>query len=452
MQAISSCASSYGVQQLSNHAITLWDSLKYEILNPQEEDLAEEALLALQAIACKLSYHLTSSSQTTALARYLRPIIKECNEQLQEPQQKLAKPAGQILSSLSKASTVALFLVTKALIPFLLTLYQAAETISKKRALLEVLNEIFDSAITVHTLRKTSVDDVEVQNPLGAFKDRLFELASQALMSTTAEEISFRVVAMRLLLRLCSLHHYLEENEIGMVVQYLDGIVLLEDSNGRDEVRKEAIQGLVDISKTKPSLIMNISFPEFMARLPDSDSVTNSDYMVVLEGLARLSFERTISETLIRRLLSKLDLITQNNVSSAYPHAILSTLLYILNQNSPIEDPSVSFYLEKIVIGQISRVALSTTGKAPLTALNEDPAIDTLGRLVNIIIRSAPVDKQHFISLHVYSLFLDNSLFTPIPQRQDLPKEQRITMVLSTWLMAGVRPGVSSSRRYLENT
>lgn len=446
MQTIALCASSYGVEQLSNHAITLWDSLKYEILNPQEEDLAQEALLALQAIAFKLSYRLTSTNQTTALARYLRPITKECNEQLQEPQHKLAKPAGQILSSLSKASVTALYLVTKAVMPFLLTLYQAAETISKKRALLEVLNNIFESAIAVHTLSNILVGDAEIQNPLGAFKDRLFELASQALMSTTAEEVSFRVVAMRLLLHLCSLPNYLEENEIGMVVQYLDGLALSEDSSGRDDVRKEAIHGLADISKIRPNLIMNLSFPEFMARLPESNTATNSDYMVVLEGLARLSVEKTISETLIRRLLSKLDLVMQNNDSSTYPHAILSTLLYVLSKRSLIGDPSVEFYLEKIVIGQTSRVVLSSMGKAPLTALNEDLAMDTLGRLVNTVVRATPLDKQRLMSLNIYSLFTDKSIFTPIPQRQDSPKQQRITMVLSTWLMAGIRPGVSLQR------
>lgn len=443
LQTIALCASSCGIKELSNYSVSLWESLKYEILNPQEEDLAEEALLALQAIASKLSHRLNSSNQTTALARYLRPIIKECNEQLQEPQQKLAKPAGQILSSLSKASAVALFLVTKAVIPSLLTLFQAAETISKKRALLEVFDQIFDSAVTVQTLNDAIVDDIDMQNPLGPFKDRFFDLACQALMSTSLEEISYRVTAMKLLLRLCSLYHYLEENEIGMVVQYLDGIILLEDPNGRDDVRKEAIQGLVDISRIRPNLIMNISFPEFMARLPDSDSTTKCDYLVILEGLARLSVERTISETLIRRLLSKLDLVIQHNGSSAYLHAILSTLLYVLSQRSIVEDPSINFYFEKIVVCQISRVVLSSTGKAPLTALNEDSAIDLLGRLVNMIIRGAPADKQKLVSLQVYSLFTEKSIFTPIPQREDSSNSQRMTMIISTWLMAAIRPGVS---------
>lgn len=442
------CALSYSTRQVSSYSITLWDSLKYEVFNPQEEDLAGEALSALQAITSKLSYNLTSSNQTTPLAQYLRPITKECNEQLQEPQHKLAKPAGRILSSLSKVSAGALFLVTKAVIPSLLTLYQAADAIATRRALLEVFDEIFDSAIAVHTPSGKSADDIEIQNPLGVFKDRMFELASQALMSASPEEVSFRVIATKLLVRFCLLQSYLEENEIGMVVQYLDEIILLETSNGRDDVRKEAIRGLVDISKIQPNLIMSISFPEFMARLPDSDSATNSNYLVTLEGLARLSVERTISETLIRRLLSKLDLVIQNNGSLAYTHAILSTLLYVLSQRSLIDDPGFGFYFDKIVVDQISRVVLSSVGESSLTALNEASAIDLLGRLANKIIRAAPVDKQHFICAQIYSLFTEKDIFMPIPERQGSPKAQRMTMILSTWLMAGIGPKVSIRYQY----
>lgn len=440
------CVLSYSIGQVSSYSITLWDSLKYEVFNPQEEDLAGEALSALQAITSKLSYHLTSSNQTTPLAQYLRPITKECNEQLQEPQHKLAKSAGHILSSLSKVSATALFLITKAVIPSLLTLYQAADAIATKRALLEVFDEIFDSAIAVHSGK--SVDDTEIQNPLGVFKDRMFELASQALMSTSQEEVSFRVIATKLLVRFCLLQSYLEENEMGMVVQYLDEIILLETSNGRSDVRKEAIQGLVDISKIQPNLIMTISFPEFMARLPDSDSTTNSSYLVTLEGLARLSVERTISETLIRRLLSKLELVIQNNGSLAYTHALLSTLLYILSQRSLVDDPNFNYYFDKIVVDQISRVVLSSVGESSLTALNEDSAIDLLGRIANKIIRAAPVDKQHFICAQIYSLFTEKDIFMPIPERQGSPKAQRMTMILSTWFMAGIGPKVSIRYQY----
>ena len=438
LQTISSCAASYSVNQLSKYSVTLWDSLKYEILNVQEEDLAQEALTALQAVAAKLGYGLTSSEESSALARYLKPITKDCNEQLQQPQHKQAKPAGRILSSLGRASPIALFLVVRAVMPSLLTIYQAAESISKQRALLEVLVQIFDSAITIHGIKNIPSLSTDIQNPLVEFKDEFFDLASKALMSTSTEELSFRIMAVKCLVRLCSLRNYLEESEAGMIVQYFDDIVLSEDFIGLEVLRAEAIKALVEISRIKPDLIMNITFPAFMAKLPDSEVPLESNYLVILEGLAQLSVERGLAQTLIRRLLSKLDLVLQNEDSVAYPRAILSTLYYILSQGSLVEDSSLHFYYEKIVVGLISRVVSAATGRSPAMALNEESNLETLGRLANLVIRALDQEKQQIVGRHVYSLFAESGVFRRLPDRHDSPKVERKTMILSTWLMASV--------------
>lgn len=437
------CASSYGVAQVSNYSVILWDSLKYEILNVQDEDLAEEALLALQSIALRLGSGLASSDHNSPLARYLRPIAKECNEQLREPQHKQAKPAGQILSSLSRVSPIALLLIVRAVVPSILTIYQGSENLSKQRALLEILVQILDSAVAVQKEISILSVSTDIENPLEPFKDPIFGLASQALMSTSAEEMSFRIMAVRCLLRMCSLRNYLQENETGMVVHYFDEIVLNEGSNGRCDLKNETIHALAEISKSKPNLVMSITFPAFMATLPDFSPFGQMTYMATLEGLARLSVERSISETLIRRLFSKLDIVLENSVSPAYPQAILSTLYYVLSQRNFVEDPSINTYLEKIVVNLIRRVVLASVGQCPVTALNEDSLLETLGRLANLIVRALDPERQKFVGLHTYSLFADESTFIPIPDRIDSPKIQRMTMILSTWLMAGVGCAVS---------
>ncbi len=433
---------SYGITAVSSHSITLWDSLKFEILNVQEEDLAEEALISLQAIAIRLSRGSDSTDPKTPLASYLRPITKECNEQLQEPQHKQAKPAGQILGALGIASPVTFFLIVKAVVPPLLTLCQDADSIAKKRALMEVLVQVIDSAIAVYGTPSVPAPMTKVENPLEPFKDRLFELSSQALMSSAADEVTFRVVALKALLRLCLLRRYLQDNEIGMAVQYFDEIVLLEDPSGKDDLKREAIQALVEVSKIKPSLIMDITFPAFMAKLPDSSPSDDRDYLITLEGMARLSVERYIADTLIRRLLNKLDVVLQKEGSSAYPQAILSTLQYVLSQRALDQDPNLSSYHERIVIGLTSRVVLASIGEAPTTALNEEPTLEILGRLTTMIVRALDEHKQKSVALQIYSLFVDEAAFAPVPFRDNIPKLQRSTMVLSTSLMAGVRHSV----------
>ena len=431
---MTACALSYGITTVSNYSITLWDSLKFEILNVQEEDLAEEALISLQAIAIRLGRGLESTDPKTPLARYLRPITKECNEQLLEPQQKQAKPAGQILSALGSASPVTFFLISKAVVPSWMTLYQEADSISKQRALLDVLVQMFDSAIAVYGTPSIPAAPTDIENPLEPFKDRLFEMNSQALMSSAADEVSFRVVALRALLRMCLLRKYLQDNEIGMAVQYFNEIVLMEDPNGKDNLKREAIQALVQLSKIKPQLILDITFPAFMARLPDSSTSNNLNYLVTLEGLAQLSVERYVADTLIRRLLNK--------GSSAYPQAILSTLQYVLSQRDLDQDPNLSSYHERIVVGLTSRVVLGSIGKAPTTVLNEESALEILGRLATMIVRALDEHKQKSVALEIYSLFVDEADFTPIPFRDNISRLQISTMILSTSLMAGVRHSV----------
>jgi len=441
---MTACASSYSVSVMSTYSITLWDSIKYEILNVQEEDLAEEALVSLQAIAIRLSHNLTTTDPKTHLARYFRPVTKEVNEQLQEPQHKQAKPAGQILSHLATASPIAYFLIVKAVMPPLMTLYQAAESIAKQRALLEVLVQLFNAAILVQGPPTDPAFEMIGGNPLDAFRDRLFEISSQALMSTAKDEVSFRIVALKALLRLSSIRKYLSDGEIGMFVQYLDEIVL-EEEHVREDLQHEAVQALVEISKMRAHLVMDITFPAFMSRLPDSSQPDKADYLVTLEGLAQLSVEKSISDTLVRRLLNKLDVVLQVGGSAAYPQAMLSTLIYVLGRRDLPQDPNLSTYHEKLVVGLTTRAVLGSIGQAPATALNEAATLEILGRLANIIVRALDDHQQSSVAHHIYSLFNDENTFTPIPYSRDRPLPQRRTMILSTFLMAAIRREVIPS-------
>lgn len=445
LQTVTACALAYDVTTMANYSITLWDSLKYEILNVQEEDLADEALVALRAIAVKLSQGLTSTDAKTPLARYLRPVTKECNEQLQEPQHKQAKPAGQILSSLGTASPVAFYLIVKAAVAPMLTLYQDAGGIANQRALLEVFVQILDSGLAVFGTPSSTDPLPEVENPLDGFKDRLFELFSQALMSTATEELTFRIVALKGLVRLCMLRKYLQDNEIGLAIQWLNEIVLSDDSNGRDDLKNEAIRALVEISKIKPSLIMDITFPAFMAKLPDANTSGNNDYMITLEGLAQLSVEKAISDTLVRRLLNRLDAILQHDGPPAYPQAILSTLQYVLSRRDIANDGNLGSYYDKIVVGLLRRTALAAVGHGTKTALNDETTMRILGRLANLVVRALDPHKQASVAAQIYSLFTTEDEFRPIPFGPESTEDHRRTLILSTFLMAGVGREVSIS-------
>jgi DNA repair/transcription protein MET18/MMS19 len=445
LQTIAACASNYSSTIISTHSTQLWDSLKFEVFNAQEEDLAAEALAVIRAIAVKLSFGLTSATPQSALARFLRPIIAECNERLREPQQKQARPAGQILGSLATASPVAFASTVKAVVAPLLTLYQDMGGIGKQRALLEVLGQLFESALTVYGFWGSMEVYPQVKNPLDAFRDQLFEIFCQALMGTATTEVSFRIVALRGLLQLAMLRRFLAENEIGMVIQYLNEIVLEEDPDGKVDLKEEAIQALVRISGIKSRLIMDITFPAFMAKLPDSDMDGANHYIRTLEGLAKLGAEREIFQVLMRRLLNKLDIVLQNNSSQAYPKAILSTLHYVFSLQSLEDDPNLQVYYDRLVSGLIRKAVHPLQGIGNTTALNDEGILEVIGRLANLIVRSLDANRQQSMVSEVFNLYGSQQMDQFNPLAVDASPKQRQTIILSSYLLAGIRREVGQT-------
>lgn len=309
---MTACALAYGPQTMSTHSTQLWDAIKFEILNSTDEDeLAIEALLAGRAIAESLSFGLNIvPPPTSPLARYLKGIVKECLKLLQEPQQKQARPAGQILAKVATASEAAYAYIIQNTMPALLLIYSNVEGIAKQRALLEVLNLLLESMLKVYgtwgdmTVGRSPL----IKNSLGEFREKLFEMYSQALMGSSREEAGFVVTALRGLALLSRARKFLEESGVGMVVQYLDEVAL--EVQEKEELREEALQSLRDISKLKPNLIISITFPEFMAQLPDDETEGSKiPYTFTLEALAKLSLERALFEVLLTRLLNKLEVI-----------------------------------------------------------------------------------------------------------------------------------------------
>lgn len=311
---MAACARSYGPQTMSTHSTQLWDAVKFEILNSTDEDeIAIEALLVGKAIAESLSFGLNiAPPPTSPLARYLRSIVGECLKLLQEPQQKQARPAGQILAKVATASEAAYTYIIQNAVPALLLVYANAEGITKQRALLEVLNLLLESTLKVYGVWGDMMAPL-IDNPLGEFREKLFEMYSQALMGSSKEEAGFMLTALRGLARLSRARKFLEESEVGMVVQYLDEVAL--EVQGKEELREEALQSLRDIARLKPNLIISITFPEFMAQLPDNESEDSKmPYTVTLAALAKLSLDRALFEVLLTRLLNKLGVILHGEI------------------------------------------------------------------------------------------------------------------------------------------
>ncbi|KAI9888639.1 MAG: hypothetical protein M1814_006579 [Vezdaea aestivalis] len=389
LQALAACANSYDIATVSSVSIPLWDTVKFEVLNAQEDDLVEDALFAIKSVTRNLSYSLESAASSTPLTQFLSPIMKETSENLLEPQHKQAKQSGEILGAICAASPQAFGFVIRAILPTLLAIYQDKDTIGSQRSLLEITNRILDSAIMVLSDRGTQQRELSIGNPLEPLKDRLFELYCRALMGTNKEEVSFRIAANRGLIRLCRLPGYLTKSETGMIVQYMNEIVLDEEPYGANSIKDEAIKGLVELSELDHNALMEITFPAFMSKLPDSDKNGDGKYIAVLEGLAKLTKEKNVFDLLFRRLFSKLDSVMSSNSSATYPYALISTLIIVLEHNE-VQNLDRTPYLVKALEGPL-RQSLSATANA----LWHDPLVtEGLGRLLTVLVRDIAPGAQ----------------------------------------------------------
>lgn len=442
LQAFAASALNYDPETMAQYSITLWDAVKFEVLQAQEPFLADEALNVIKNIAMCLSKSTNPHIPTAdPLIQYLKPINKECLEHLQEPASRQASASGDILKAAASATIQSFEGVLKAVGPALFTLQQSQEGIVNQRAILTVVNRIFEASLEVYgSWTSPSLKNPDGQLTLIAdFKDKLLAIYSRALMSTVKEEVSYRLTAVKGLLLLAQMSGMLNENETGLTVQHFNEIVLDEESYSRDELKQRAMQALAEISKFKPRLITDITFPKFLARLPDSEdqAAQNADYRSVLEGLAEISFGKDLFETLIRRLLSKLELLLQSESRIQYPYtcATLSTILYVLKRYTKEPKVELDDYMNRLVI-PLSQKA-SVASKGPLT---NDEVLDLVGRIVNLVVRRSSTAQKDTVAHNVYQLFptTESTQQANPDALQDFHYPQESTLILSTWLLAAL--------------
>lgn len=419
MRTMAACAQSYDPPTLSLWSFQVWEALKYEVLSATDDDLAAEALSSLAAIAHRLSYQLSMQTlEDTPLHRYISLILTDCNGYLREPEQRHAKQAGQILAKLSASSPLAFHLIVKGVLPPLSTIYQDIDALSKKRCLLEVVNGLLDSRLSLQVGRpgSSSIDgSLELQDDsiesggLHHFRDNLLEVYTIALTRTVRQESKFRQTALQGLLKLAKIPQYLSLPEIGMVVQHLTDEVLDQSESNKD-VRNEAIVALQQIAIQHVQQVADVAFPALLATLPDvlEDSETGEEHLNTLGALGQMSAGADLFRTFSLRLLNKLDSVFNCKTPLRYGKIILTGLLYGAKQNETLalQGPTADALGISIVERLLRKVtALSSFEDHTFVGLRslcingtplypDDDILDLIGKILMVIVRAMSVEQQ----------------------------------------------------------
>jgi DNA repair/transcription protein MET18/MMS19 len=423
------------------YSITLWDALKFEILNVQEEDLADEALTALKSMATQLS----SATHPGPLQTYLKPVIKECNEHLEDTPTKQSTAAGSIMSAISKASLEASDMLGKGCLPQLFVFMKNADNLSRRRGFMEILNDLLQANLLLHgPWRSANVTAKPLrpsENPFSEFRTESIDAYTAALTSSPKNEVSFRLLALDGLRNLIMIRGLLEDLEVVKIIHTIDEVVIKEETYGKDEVKAAAMDALVQIALQKPQLVIDSSIPEFMAQLPDTDAGHAKAFVPILEALAKLSAEQQIFKTIMIRLKNKLYTALRQEASPKYVLAILAAMLYAFSSGSPgLSDPAVfGGYYQDIVIPLLQDLSTSEGQFASSAAAQDEAVLDLVGRICNVIVRSQQWVAQTEICRNVYTIFRQIEIEQVPPFTGREPR----TMIVSTHLLAALQKEAS---------
>lgn len=450
MQAIKACVARYGSATMNLYAVTLWDAVKFEILNAEEEDLTEAALHVLYEIAYQLSF----SPHEGPLQAYLKPICKECDEHLEDTPTKQSSAAGKILGSISSASAEASGITTRAAVPQILQLYKISDSIARRRGLLEVLINVIQSNAVVFgrwredestpsAAKPPAVPKLRVtRNTLEDFSEQCLDVLSAAVRATPAQEVSFRLLALEGLQGLAVLRNILSEDDISQTCRLLNDLIIHEAPHGKDEVKAKSMEVMVTLAHHKPQKIIEYAIPAFMATLPDSDIGATKDYVSVLEAFAKLSGESQVFGTVILRLKNKLYAALRQQASSKYIVSILSAMLYaLINGAVDVTNPAIfGKYYQDIVIPLLKDVIASGAQTFPASpALRDETVHDLIGRISNIIVRPQPWVAQTELCRNVYTIFRTDDILSVPPFKAATTPDDSLTLITSPHLLAALQ-------------
>ncbi|KAI5370298.1 Putative DNA repair/transcription protein MET18/MMS19 [Septoria linicola] len=426
LNTIQACATSYSVNTINLYSVTLWDALKFEIINVQEEDLAQEALKALALIASKLA------PAENALNAYLRPIIKECNEHLEDAPTKQSEGAGRIILAVARTTPFVADKIAKGILPVMFSLYAASASIAKRRGLLEVYNSLVQSHIDL-----LAAGYEAKAGALQEFLDQALNAMIHALANAPPAEVSFRLTALAGLKNLVTARNVLSEEKTYMSLKAIDDIVLHESIEGHGNIRPEAISALVDIAAAAPESVRSQTIPAFMVEL--SNATSRESYRPILEAFAQFSREQQIFDTVILRLKNMLKALYSQQTSNISEEDLLLAILYCFTNGCALTGESGAIRSEYFT--DYAEFLIQRLREDLATGRHGVPA-EIVGRLTNHILRQQ--------TPHFQAMVYNKNLEWLSPSTAAEPNEARTRVkdyaAFALHYYAAIRPEIADSQ------
>ncbi|KAK7204635.1 Dos2-interacting transcription regulator of RNA-Pol-II-domain-containing protein [Myxozyma melibiosi] len=414
---MSACIESYGTVTVSEYWEKLFNAVKFEVLHDGEEDVPNLVCDLLKVLTRTLAFGQLRVIDDSPLDLFLKAVVAECKPHMTNLDSRQAKPASKILSSVAEASYISFDAAAEGVLVSILNLvdFASTATLSEQKTALESLMAFIEASGNLYGWRTEAVRTSKRENGLLPYKDSFFEVFCKGFVSVPAEEVSFKLLALQGIVRMSLLHSFLDESEMGLVVQYLDETVLTQQN---ESLCAAALSSLQALGRVKADLILNIAFPAFLSQLPDPElgnietpTSSTKHYRIILSALADLCIDKGIFDTLTVRLLNRLPSAAKSDDNNAdFTQSILAAILLVLQRKIGEEDWDWLYFFQTLVPKLFSVVIAAAlelnTQLHP--ALYAPASVAIAGKIINLLVRSVPVEAQTLFTQELFNLFVSS--------------------------------------------
>lgn len=319
------CIQSY--TNLSQFSITIWDTLKWEIWNGENDDFIDRSTQNIAAIASQLGQKKSSfEDDNNELSKFVDYVTQECIVIFTDDTKKrMIQPCARILSKIASTSAYASTLVFRPSLPTIFTLWQSLDTMADKTRLIESLNIILEARLNIphsstsdtETPSESSTKDLDVEymarriaimeECFDKFRESLVELYFGAT-SRSSSDLELQIATFRGLTLLAKIRNnstdrpFLNSFEQGTIIERLNETAF--DLKEAVKLRTSAVASLSALSVRYPDTFISITLPNIIGRLPDrldSGHGNDSDLAQVvwlLDSLVDISCKATCKHEL----------------------------------------------------------------------------------------------------------------------------------------------------------
>ncbi|KAI7872463.1 Dos2-interacting transcription regulator of RNA-Pol-II-domain-containing protein [Spinellus fusiger] len=407
METLATCAPVYGAAALLPNIDEILEALKLEVFHATDQALEDTALDCIQSIITTLSTSV-SNSVDDPTERALRPLVEECVTHLKDPELKNAKPSSRLLRAVASASDPACHYAVASVVPMLVCYHQETEVATRKKAILDVLNECLEATREVYGSSDSDIDEMEqdLVSPLNDYKDRFFAMFESALLASN-EYSELRLTGLKGLQGMVLNRHYLDPSEMGSVIQSFNRVLVSELD---EELRSAALDALCAISTWNTTFLVELTVPALIHQLPEtSDEHPTISQPQTLYAIKRLCSEPILFQAATPMLMTKFHSVCQTGTTH-YAQAILATLLQVIKNKASHGHKDIGLYMDLFLNTLVTdAVKASLDSTVSQTILSESIVTMISLVLVNTFHQVDIVSQKNYIDL-TFDLFFNGNL------------------------------------------